>query len=179
MSNNKLLKLTLLAGIDVTALSGTIAGAADELGATAAAVSTATPTRPVSTGKPDLTEKDVWGRDYSHAWHRAKKVNRPVLLHFHAKWCGPCQQMEREVLNTPKVLNALDACCVAVKIDCDQQPELVQKFGIEALPCDVLVTPDLKMHRINSGFASADQYSTLVSRAAKRKSETAIQVSAN
>jgi len=179
MTNNQLLKLTLLAGIDVTALSGTIAGAADEPAASAAAVSSATPTKPVSTGKPALTEKDVWGRDYGHAWRKAKKINRPVLLHFHATWCGPCQQMEREVLNTPKVLHELDACCVAVKIDCDQQPDLVQKFGVEALPCDVLVTPDRKMHRINNGFLSADQYSSLVSRAAKPKAEARIQVSAN
>jgi thioredoxin-like negative regulator of GroEL len=179
MSNNNLLKLTLLAGIDMTALSGTIAGAADESGASAAAVSTATPTKPVSAGKPDLTEKEVWGHDYSHAWHRAKKVNRPVLLHFHAAWCHACQQMEREVLNTSTVLSALDACCVAVKIDCDQQPDLVQKFRIEALPCDVLVTPDLRMHRINDGFASADRYSALVSKAVKQRTEARIQVSAN
>ena len=73
MTNNHLLKLTLLAGIDMTALSGTIASAADEAAAAAASVSTATATKPISTGKPSLTEKDVWGRDYSHAWHRAKK----------------------------------------------------------------------------------------------------------
>jgi thiol-disulfide isomerase/thioredoxin len=179
MSHSKLLKLTLLAGIDVTALSGTIAGAADESGATAAAVSTATPTKPVSAGKPALTEKDVWGDDYGRAWQRAKKLNRPVLLHFHAVWCGPCQQMEREVLNTSKVLNALDACCVAVKVDCDRQPDLVQKFAIESLPCDVLVMPDRTMQRINHGFVPADQYSSLVSRAAKPKAAAAIQVSAN
>ena len=163
----------------MTALSGTIASAADEAANAAASVSTATPTKPVSTGKPALTEKDVWGRDYGHAWRRAKTMNRPVLLHFHAKWCGPCQQMEREVLNTPKVLRELDACCVAVKIDCDQQPDLVQQFGIEALPCDVLVMPDRKMRRINNGFLSAEQYSSLVSRAARPNPETRIEVSAN
>jgi thiol:disulfide interchange protein len=179
MTNTNLLKLTLLAGIDVTALSGTIAGAADESQTPAAAISSATPTKPVSTGKPALSEKDVWGRDYGHAWRRARTLNRPILLHFHAKWCGPCQQMEREVLNTPKVLHELDACCVAVKVDCDQQPDLVQKFGVEALPCDVLVTPDRKMQRINHGFLTAEQYSSLVSRAARPKPDTRIQVSAN
>jgi thiol:disulfide interchange protein len=179
MSHNNLLKLTLLAGIDMTALSGTIASAADEAASSTASVSTATPTKPISTGKPALTEKDVWGRDYGHAWRRAKTMNRPVLLHFHATWCGPCQQMEREVLNTPKVLHELDACCVAVKVDCDQQPDLVQKFGIESLPCDVLVTPDRKMQRINHGFLTAEQYSSLVSRSARPKPEARIQVSAN
>ncbi|MGE5192738.1 MAG: thioredoxin family protein, partial [Deltaproteobacteria bacterium] len=112
------------------------------------------------------------------AWKQAKQLNRPVLLHFHAVWCGPCQQMEREVLNTPAVLHELNACCVAVKIDCDQQPVLVQQFGVESLPCDVLVTPDLKMHRVNQGFVPADRYPSLISQAVKQKTEARIQVSA-
>jgi len=133
MSSNNLLKLTLLAGIDVTALSGTTATAADELTTTAAAVSSATPTKPVSTGKPALNEKDVWAAIMPRLAAGAEdEPSRPAAFPRHL--CGPCQQMEREVLNTPKVLHELDACCVAVKIDCDQQPDLVQQFGIEALP---------------------------------------------
>jgi thioredoxin-like negative regulator of GroEL len=179
MSTNQLLKLTLLAGMDVTAMTGTLAGAADEPATSAAAVSAATSKKPAATGKPALTAKDVWGHDYAHARQRAKKLNRPVLVHFHASWCGPCQQMEREVLNSAPVLSALNVHCVAVKIDCDQEPSLTQQFGVAGLPCDMLVTPDGKLQHVNTGLLSAADYSSLISRVAKPKTDTRIQVSAN
>lgn len=178
MSSQQLLKLTLLAGIDVTALSGTIAGAADESPASAA-VSAATQKKAAATRTPIPSATEVWGHDYAQAWRRAKKLNRPVLLHFHATWCGPCQQMERDVLNTPVVLRALHATCIAAKIDCDAEPALVERFGIASLPCDMLVTPDRKIHPINSGFVPAEQYSALVSQAVKEKSVSRIQISVN
>ncbi len=177
MSSQQLLKLTLLAGIDVTALSGTFAGAADE--SPASAVSTAAQKKAAATGTPVPSATDVWGHDYAQAWRRAKKLNRPVLLHFHAPWCGPCRQMERDVLNTPVVLRALHATCIAVKIDCDAEPALVEQLGIASLPCDVLVTPDRKIHPINSGFLPAERYSTLISQAVKEKSGPRVQISAN
>jgi thioredoxin-like negative regulator of GroEL len=179
MSSHPLLKLTLLAGMDVTALSGTFAGAADETPNSSAAASAAAPKQASPAGKSAPTVTEIWGRDYAQAWRRAKKLNRPVLLHFHATWCGACRQMERDVLNTPIVLRALDASCVAVKIDCDEQPALVQRFGIESLPCDVLVTPDRKIQYINHGFMTADEYSSLISRSAKPKSDARVEVSAN
>ena len=119
------------------------------------------------------------GTDYGLAWQRAKKLNRPVLLHFHATWCGPCRLMERDVLNSPRVLQELNACCVAVKVDCDQQPALVQQFGVESLPCDILVTLDGKMHRVNLGFVSAEKYTSLISNSGKVRGATPIDVSSN
>ncbi len=178
MSSHPLLKLTLLAGMDVTALSGGLAPAADEPSPSTATAAVAQK-KAAATGNPVLSAGDVWGTNYAQAWRRAKDLNRPVLLHFHATWCGPCRQMERDVLNTPLVLRELSASCVAVKIDCDEQPALVQRFRIESLPCDVLVMPDRKIHYINSGFVTAGEYSSLISRFTKAKSEARVEVSAN
>lgn len=126
-----------------------------------------------------LTAADVWDTDYARAWQRAKKQGRPVLLHFHATWCAPCRQMERDVLNSPDVLRELNTRCVAVKVDCDQQPVMVEQFGVEALPCDILVTPDGKMHRLNMGVVSAREYTSLISNFGKGRSPTTIDVSSN
>jgi thioredoxin-like negative regulator of GroEL len=179
MSSHPLLKLTLLAGMDVTALSGGLVGAADESSPSTATAATVAQKKAAATGTPVLSAGDVWGTNYAQAWRRAKDLNRPVLLHFHATWCGPCRQMERDVLNTPLVLRELSASCVAVKIDCDEQSALVQRFHIESLPCDVLVMPDRKIHYINHGFISAQEYSSLISRFAKAKPEARVEVSVN
>jgi thioredoxin-like negative regulator of GroEL len=140
----------------------------------------AAPQKPaVSAANRPLTAEEVWGSDYARALKRAKSLNRPVLLHFHATWCGPCRQMERDVLNSAQVLNELNARCVAIKIDCDQQPILVQKFGVESLPCDIVVTTDGKMHRVNAGYVPADEYTSMISSFGKAKNATPIQVSSN
>ncbi len=110
-----------------------------------------------------LTANDVWAQDYARARAQAKALNRPILLHFHATWCGPCQQMERSVLNSSDVLKAIHCSCVAIKIDSDRYPDLIGQFGINALPCDVFVGPDGRILHVNQGAVQADQYKALIS----------------
>jgi thiol:disulfide interchange protein len=178
MWTNRLLKLSVLSGIAAIADSSFSIRAADP--AISPPSSAAAPQKPmVATATRPLTAADVWGNDYALARQRAKKLNRPVLLHFHATWCGPCRQMERDVLNSAKVLHELNACCVAVKVDCDQQPALTQQFGVEGLPCDILVTTDGKMQRINLGLVSAEEYTSLISSSGNVRRASSIHVSKN
>ena len=69
-----------------------------------------------------LTPTDVWGHDLAAAEAEAAKLQRPLVIHFHATWCGPCKKMEKELLNTPHVLKSLDAGFVAVKVDLTNNP---------------------------------------------------------
>jgi thioredoxin-like negative regulator of GroEL len=178
MLTHRLLHICVIAGIATIVEYGTSVTAADPANSQPSVK--AVPQKPaVSTAKRPLTAAEVWSSDYAQARHRAKKLNRPLLLHFHATWCGPCRQMERDVLNSEKVLNELKAQCVAVKIDCDQQPTVAQQFGVESLPCDIVVTPDGMMQRLNSGFMPADEYTSLISTFGKAPSATPIQVSSN
>jgi len=55
----------------------------------------------------------------------------PVLLDFHASWCGPChafapvlEQLKKEVGDRVKI----------VKIDVDQNQALSQKLGVQSIP---------------------------------------------
>lgn len=177
MWTNRLLKLTVISGIATIADSSLPIRAADPPRSTPVAAARQKPA--ASTAPRPLTAAEVWGTDYRLAWQRAKKLNRPVLLHFHATWCGPCRQMERDVLNSPGVLQELNVCVVAAKVDCDQQPALAQEFGVASLPCDILVTMDGKMQRVNLGFVSAEKYTSLISSFGKVRSATPIDVSSN
>lgn len=85
---------------------------------------------------------DAWKHDFTEAAKEAKQSARPLLIHFHATWCPPCRQMEKDVLHHADVRDLLSRNFVAVMIDSDQHPELVQQFDIKGLPADVVIAPD-------------------------------------
>lgn len=99
---------------------------------------------PTNTEKPAIgaSEPDVWMHDFADAAKVAKKVGRPLLIHFHATWCAPCRQMEKDVLHHSDVRDLLSRNFVAVMIDSDQHPELISQFEIKGLPTDVVIAPD-------------------------------------
>jgi len=60
----------------------------------------------------------------------------PVLLDFWASWCVPCNLMKRSV---DKAAEALAGEVVVGKINVDDQPDLVTRFGVQATPTFLLV----------------------------------------
>ncbi len=85
---------------------------------------------------------EAWKQNYSQAVDEAKQSGRPLLLHFYAKWCGPCRQMEHDVLHSNDVRDLLSKDFVAVLVNCDEHPELQMQFNIQSLPTDIVLSPD-------------------------------------
>lgn len=100
----------------------------------------------------------TWYSDFDAAEADAQRQQSTLLIHFHASWCGPCRRMEKNVLNTPEVIAALQHGMVAVKVDSDRHPELVRRFGISSLPADVFVDPDGRVISRQSGYSSRTTY---------------------
>ncbi len=100
----------------------------------------------------------VWRHSLMEAETEARQLNRPILLHFHASWCGPCRQMDGAVLNTAEVKRMLLERVVGVKIDLDQHPEIAEKYGVESIPADVIISPEGKVLKKSVGFQQREQY---------------------
>lgn len=86
------------------------------------------------------------------------KSNQPVLVDFHATWCGPCKMMAPELQkfaqkNTGKLR--------VIKIDIDKNPATAQQFNIQGVPTLILFKEGKILWR-QSGAMSSSQISDAV-----------------
>ena len=118
-----------------------------------------------------LRADQFWLRDLNQARQKAQELNRPILCHFGAKWCAPCQKMEKYVLNQPDVLKQLQASVVGVKIDVNERSDLARRFGVERFPTDVFLEPDGRQLLVTTGEHTAAEYLQIANRAGTRFSD--------
>jgi thioredoxin-like negative regulator of GroEL len=121
---------------------------------------------PLAAFAPAGDPPEVWHPTYESAAAKAHETGRPMLIHFYAEWCGPCRRMEAGVLNQPSVLDGLRDRVVAVKVNYDRRSDLVGRFNISLLPCDVLVAPDGEVLLKTTGYAAETTYVERVARLA-------------
>ena len=86
------------------------------------------------------------------------KNKQPVLVDFHATWCGPCKMMAPELQrfaqnNTGKLR--------VVKIDIDKNQQTAQQFNIQGVPTLILFKEGKVLWR-QSGAMNAQQISAAV-----------------
>lgn len=63
------------------------------------------------------------------------KSAEPVLVDFHAQWCGPCKAMAPAL---DQIAAELKGKVKIVKLDVDENPKVTGTYGIRAMPTLIL-----------------------------------------
>lgn len=91
-------------------------------------------------------------------FHQLINSEQPVLVDFHATWCGPCKQMAPEL---QRFARENSGKLRVVKIDIDKNRETASEFNIQGVPTLILFKQGKPIWR-ESGAMSASQISQFV-----------------
>src|SRR5687767_9808571 len=84
----------------------------------------------------------------------------PVLVDFHADWCGPCRIVAPVVAEFAR---ARAGSVLVLKVDTDRNPELSERLGIRGIPTLIVFRNGRETGR-HVGLATRPQLEALVSR---------------
>lgn len=84
--------------------------------------------------------------------------DQPVLVDFHATWCGPCKQMAPEL---SRFAREYDGKLRVVKVDVDKNQQAAMQYQIQGVPTLILFKKGKVLWR-QSGAMSAAQISGFV-----------------
>src|SRR5438067_530556 len=82
----------------------------------------------------------------------------PVLVDFHAEWCGPCKMMAPELKRFADMYK--DKVRV-LKVDIDKNPAVAQQLNIQGVPTLILYKKGKMLWR-QSGAMNAQQLSGII-----------------
>ena len=83
---------------------------------------------------------------------------RPVIVDFHALWCGPCK-VQSPILSD--IASEFGERVRVIKIDVDQNPGLASKYHIQGVPTVIIFKNGQLVWR-QSGVVSKNQFREII-----------------
>jgi thioredoxin 1 len=68
----------------------------------------------------------------------------PVIVDFWAPWCGPCKMIAPTL---EKLAKELEGKLLVAKVNTDENPEWMMKFGVQGIPTLLFVSGGKVVHR--------------------------------
>lgn len=85
--------------------------------------------------------------------------DRPVLVDFHATWCGPCKQMAPELT---RFARSNKEHLRVIKIDVDRNQQASAAYGIQGVPTLILFKNGKVLWRQSGAMSAAQLESTVM-----------------
>ena len=106
---------------------------------------------------PVMADKSMAARqpEYRAALKESQRTGQPLVLDFYADWCGPCRWMHDNTWNNPRVIHAMRNV-VFMPVNVDANPELSGLYNVTGIPHVVIISPDGKILRTQTGAVPAE-----------------------
>jgi thioredoxin 1 len=101
-------------------------------------------------------KQKVWNFNKDKSFKRVG--NLPIILDFHATWCGPCKMLAPHL---QAIQNKYNGKLIVYKIDVDQEPALAQRFNVQAMPTIVFMATKEK-YKSELGYRDYNEFEKLV-----------------
>lgn len=98
----------------------------------------------------------AWQKTMSSALKEAKRTGKPIMVDFHATWCGPCKDLDAKTFSNAAVIKESKRW-VAVKVDVDKEPKIAQRYKVQAMPTVAFLKPDGTLADNFVGFRDATE----------------------
>jgi len=98
-----------------------------------------------------------WGDDYEAALKDAAATSRHVVIAFYSEGCPPCAAMDRTVLGTPEVRQALLGY-LPVRLDVNRQHESALRYQVFATPTFVVTDEAGRPLAQRQGYQSKEEF---------------------
>jgi len=108
----------------------------------------------------------VWKTSLPAAKQASAISGKPILLMFHATWCGPCKQMEETTFHDAGVIKLLQNT-TCVMLDVDKEEATARAFEVNSIPRFLLLPPGGANAPLMDtlGYQDAEQFSAALSSA--------------
>lgn len=66
-----------------------------------------------------------WITDFAQLEALMKENPKPIMYDIHTKWCGPCNQMKKNVFSKAKIVDYLNENYYAVYLDAERKDDII------------------------------------------------------